>query len=50
MAEGIGPAVKSGILAAASITEGDPYDLSPIKRYSSGNRLLNRFTEFFLTD
>lgn len=50
MAEGIGPAVKSGILAAASITEGDPYDLNFIKKYSSGNRLLNRFTEFFLTD
>ncbi len=50
MAEGIGPAVKSGILAAAAISDGQQYDLSPIKKYSSGNRLLNRFTEYFLSD
>jgi flavin-dependent dehydrogenase len=50
MAEGIGPAVKSGIQAAASIAEGHDYDLHFIKKYSSGNRLLNRFTEYFLTD
>ncbi len=49
MAEGIGPAVKSGLLAAASITEGRKYDLSLIKKYSSGNRLLNRVTEYFIT-
>lgn len=50
MAEGIGPAVKSGLLAAESITEGKKYDLSLIKKYSSGNRLLNRVTEYFLAD
>ncbi len=50
MAEGIGPAVESGIQAAKAIAEGHVYDLTPIKQYSSGNRLLNRFTEFFLTD
>jgi flavin-dependent dehydrogenase len=50
MAEGIGPAVKSGILAAAAISEGTKYDLSPIKKYSSGKRLLNRFTEYFIKD
>jgi flavin-dependent dehydrogenase len=50
MAEGIGPAVKSGLLAAESITADKKYDLSLIKKYSSGNRLLNRVTEHFLTD
>ena len=50
MAEGIGPAVKSGLLAAESITEGKKYDLSLIKKYSSGNRLLNRATEYFIAD
>lgn len=50
MAEGIGPAVKSALLAAESITGGKKYDLSLIKKYSSGNWLLNRVTEHFLTD
>ncbi len=50
MAEGIGPAVKSGLLAAESIITGKKYDLSPVKKYSSGNRLLNRFMENFLAD
>jgi flavin-dependent dehydrogenase len=50
MAEGIGPAVKSALLAAESITEGKKYDLSLIKKYSSENRLLNRVTEYFLAD
>ena len=50
MAEGIGPAVKSGLLAAKSITEGKKYDLGLIKKYSSGNRMLNRVTEYFLAD
>jgi flavin-dependent dehydrogenase len=50
MAEGIGPAVKSGIQAAVAITEGLPYNLNFIKKYSSGNRLMNRFTEYFITD
>jgi flavin-dependent dehydrogenase len=50
MAEGIGPAVKSGILAAESIINNGKYDLSSIKKYSSGNSLINRVTEYFLTD
>jgi len=50
MAEGIGPAVKSGLLAAAAIINGRKYDLSLIKKYSSGNRLLNRVTEYFICD
>ncbi|KPJ99507.1 MAG: hypothetical protein AMJ60_04845 [Desulfobacterales bacterium SG8_35] len=50
MAEGIGPAVKSGLLAAEAITSNKKYDISLIKKYSSGNRLLNRVTEYFLSD
>ena len=47
MAEGIGPAVESGLLAAESITEGSEYDLGHVKKYSSGSKLLNRITEVF---
>jgi geranylgeranyl reductase family protein len=50
MAEGIGPAIKSGLLAAAAISEGTEYNLQAINKYSSGKKLLNRFTEFFITD
>jgi flavin-dependent dehydrogenase len=50
MAEGIGPAVESGLLAAESITEGSEYDLGCVKKYSSGSRLLNRITELFIKD
>jgi len=34
MGEGIGPAVRSGILAADAIASGKPLSLSPVKRYS----------------
>jgi len=34
MGEGIGPAVKSGILAADAIISGKPFSLSSIKKYS----------------
>ena len=34
MGEGIGPAVKSGILAAYAITSGKPFSLSAVKKYS----------------
>lgn len=34
MGEGIGPAVKSGILAADAITSGKPFSLSSVKKYS----------------
>jgi len=47
MPEGIGPAVESNRLAAESISQGEQYDLSLIKKYSSGNRLLNRVTANF---
>lgn len=39
MCEGIGPAVKSGMLAARAIAEGAPYQLDDIARHS----LVNRF-------
>lgn len=48
MAEGIGPAVKSGILAAESIDNGIEYNLTSIKKYSSSNRMLNRVFEYFI--
>jgi flavin-dependent dehydrogenase len=50
MAEGIGPAIKSGLLAAAAISKGTEYNLQAIKKYSSGKKLLNRFTEYFIAD
>jgi len=34
MGEGIGPAVKSGLLAATAIITGKPYSLNSIKKYS----------------
>jgi flavin-dependent dehydrogenase len=34
MGEGIGPAVKSGILAADAITSGKPFSLNSVKKYS----------------
>ncbi len=46
MGEGIGPAVKSGILAADSIITGKPFSLSTIKKYSF-NRYQTRIKIFF---
>lgn len=43
MGEGIGPAVKSGILAARSIALGQPYTLKKIKQYSLPGILMSRF-------
>ena len=37
MCEGIGPAVKSGLLAAHSIVTGDPYSLAGINKLSGGS-------------
>ncbi|MBN2411401.1 NAD(P)/FAD-dependent oxidoreductase [candidate division KSB1 bacterium] len=34
MGEGIGPAVKSGILAAEAISSGKPFSLGPVRKYS----------------
>jgi flavin-dependent dehydrogenase len=40
LAEGIGPAVRSSILAAESIVTGKPYSLASVTRYSAANALL----------
>jgi flavin-dependent dehydrogenase len=45
MCEGIGPAIKSGILAAQAIAEGSDYSLEDLSRYSGGSfvsKLLER--------
>lgn len=45
MCEGIGPAVKSGLLAAQSIVTGEPYSLAGVSELSGGgfvSRLLER--------
>ena len=45
MCEGIGPAVRSGLLAARSIVTGEPYSLADISMLSGGSfvsRLLER--------
>ncbi|MFO7496939.1 MAG: NAD(P)/FAD-dependent oxidoreductase [Desulfobacterales bacterium] len=40
LGEGIGPAVRSGILAANAIVDGSPYSLDTVSRYSLSARLL----------
>ncbi len=40
LGEGIGPAVRSGILAANAIADGSPYSLDTVSRYSLSARLL----------
>jgi flavin-dependent dehydrogenase len=45
MCEGIGPAVKSGLLAARAIATGADYSLAGINKYSGGrfaSKLLER--------
>lgn len=46
LCEGIGPAVKSGQLAAESIISGAIYQLDDVVRYSAENRLVNRLLEY----
>lgn len=48
LCEGIGPAVKSGLMAAASIIEGKDYNLTEIARYSISSFLAKRLFEFKL--
>ncbi len=49
MGEGIGPAVKSGLLAAEAIITGKPYALSSVKEYSFHRyRLLIKLVNFIL--
>ena len=46
MCEGIGPAVKSGLMVAESIARGSAYRLEGIARYSNRSRLARRLLEF----
>ena len=42
MGEGIGPAVRSAIMAAEAITDNKPYDLAPVSKYSVPGFFRNR--------
>jgi len=46
LCEGIGAAVRSGILAADAIAKGENYSLSSVRRFSADNALARRFLEF----
>lgn len=45
MCEGIGPAVRSGLLAARSVMTGDRYDLSAIDSFTADNLLVKKGLE-----
>ncbi len=45
MCEGIGPAVRSGILAARSVMHGAPYDLTGIDAFTASNTLVKKGLE-----
>jgi len=45
MCEGIGPAVRSGILAASAIVDGGEYSIAGIDSYSGGGGLVSRLLE-----
>lgn len=49
LCEGIGPAVRSGILAASAITGGEPYDLSQVTGSSLGGGLVSRAVDWGFT-
>jgi flavin-dependent dehydrogenase len=46
LCEGIGPAVRSGILAAEAIASGKEYSLRTVQPYSVPNRLIRRGLEY----
>jgi flavin-dependent dehydrogenase len=48
LAEGIGPAVRSGLLAADAITEGCEYSIANIERYSDPKDLASRLLAYFM--
>lgn len=48
LCEGIGPAVKSGMMAADCIVNGSDYDLSSVARYSIDSFLTRKLFEFKL--
>lgn len=45
MCEGIGPAVRSGLMAARSILSDAPFDLGRIDAFTTGNRLVRKGLE-----
>lgn len=49
LGEGIGPAVRSGILAANAIADGSDYSLDSVSRYSLAARLPSRGLDYLLT-
>jgi flavin-dependent dehydrogenase len=49
MCEGIGPAVRSGLLAANAIANGEPYSLTSVDRYSGKNRWIRRGLEYLFS-
>lgn len=49
LAEGIGPAVRSGILAADAIADGGDYSLDAVSRYSLSAGIARRALEFMLS-
>ena len=48
LAEGIGPAVRSGLMAADAITEGCEYSIASIERYSFPKDWTSRALAYFM--
>lgn len=48
MCEGIGPAIRSGLMAADAISRGTPYSIDAIGRYSADKRWINRSLEYWM--
>jgi menaquinone-9 beta-reductase len=46
MCEGIGPAIRSGILAAKAVASGGSYSLDTVSPYTIGRRLVNRTLDY----
>jgi len=45
MCEGIGPAVRTGLRAARAISRGEPYEMSDVAPFTSGNTLVRKGLE-----
>jgi flavin-dependent dehydrogenase len=48
LAEGIGPAVRSGLMAAEAISNGCEYSINAIERYSFPKDWTSRVLEYFM--
>ena len=48
MCEGIGPAIRSGLLAADAIGQGTEYSIDAIGRYSIDKRWMHRSLEYLM--